>query len=332
VRIWASGSFNSVWISPEGHVLHSNPNTGTLTVENELGKPVTLAVDANTQFFFRTPANAVSDATPIGTGPAFLANIVRGFKVHVSVDDPLAAPLVAQTVDIEIARYDGAISNATTTGFTYTRKFVNVNDDYHVLLPYISNNTANGSDPSTGAAISGYKWWNFAFPTIVDSGTNAIPDFISATSGAVNFGGTVGPLGAAGESYATWNDPAAANTWAAPWTVMLPTEVPFGVAATSYSNQNTDFTMTVPNGVNAVTVDLDTTSGSATLVYQVDRTNGIVTISPVDISTTAGQNTLSQNLVTGTPVKVFGVPQANGTIKGYVLFYFTGTILPTAVD
>jgi hypothetical protein len=90
--------------------------------------------------------------------------------------------------------------------------------------------------------------------------------------------------------------------------------------------------MTVPNGVNAVTVDLDTTAGSATLVYQVDRTNGIVTISPVDISTTAGQNTLSQNLVTGTPVKVFGIPQANGSIKAYVLFYFTGTILPTAVD
>jgi len=32
VRIWASSSFNSVWISPEGHVLHVNTNTSTLVV------------------------------------------------------------------------------------------------------------------------------------------------------------------------------------------------------------------------------------------------------------------------------------------------------------
>ena len=329
VRIWASSSFNSVWISPEGHVLHSNAGAGTLTVENELGKRVTLTVDANTQFYFRTPASAQSDATVIGSGPGFLANIVRGFKVHVSVDDPLASPLVAQTVDIEIARYDGAISNTDSNGFTCTRKFVNVNDDYTKTLPYISSSTANGSDPTTGAAISGFKWWNFTFPTIVDSGANAIPDFIAATSGAVNFGGSVGQLGAAGETYATWNDPAAASGWAAPWTVLLPTDVPFGLAATSYSNGS--FMMTVPGGTTAVSVALNTTAGSATLVYQVDRTNGVVTISPVDISTTAGQNTLSQNLVTNTPVKVFGIPQANGTIKSYVLVYFTGT-LPTAVS
>jgi hypothetical protein len=44
----------------------------------------------------------------------------------------------------------------------------------------------------------------------------------------------------------------------------------------------------------------------------------------VDITTTAGQNTLATNLVTGTPVKVYGIPQANGTINCYVLTYFTG--------
>jgi len=332
VRIWASTSFNSVWISPEGHVLHSNPSTGILTVENELGKPVALTVDANTQFYFRTPANEQSDSTAIGSGPAFLANIVRGFKVHVSCVDPLAASLTAQTVDIEIARYDGAISNATMTGFTYTRKFVNVNDDYKVLLPYVAGGSANGNDPVSGATISGFEWWYFAFPKTVYSGSDAISEFMSATTGSANFGGTVGPMGAVGETYATWNDPNAMGSWAAPEAVLMPTEVPFGAAATSYSNANTNFMMTVPNGTNAVTVDLDTTMGSATLVYQVDRTNGIVTISPVDISSTAGQNTLSQNLVAGTPVKVFGVPQPDGSIKGYVLFYFTGTVLPAAVD
>ncbi len=80
----------------------------------------------------------------------------------------------------------------------------------------------------------------------------------------------------------------------------------------------------VGGGTNAVTIDLSTTSGSATLVYQVDRTGGIVTVSPVDITTPAGQTTIQNNLIANTPVKVFGVPQADGSIKGYVLIYYTG--------
>jgi hypothetical protein len=322
VRIWASSSFNSVWISPEGHVLHVNSSTNTLVVENELGIGVPLTVDANTLFFFRTPANAQSDATSIGQGPAFLANLVRGFKVHASVVDPLASPLVASSVDIEIARYDGTITGSNLTNFTYTRNFRDSNDDYTVQLPFISSSTANGSDPMSGSPITGFKWWNFTFPTIVDSGANAIMDFDNATNGAVNFGGTVGLMNATGESYAVWNDPNALNAWAAPWTVLTPTKVPLGIAATSYNNGS--FTVSVTGGTQAVPVSLNTTSGSATLVYQVDWTNGILTVSPVDISTSAGQTTLTTNLVMNTPVKVFGIPQADGTIKAYVLFYFTG--------
>ncbi len=329
VRMWAADSFNSVWISPEGHVLHVNTNTDVVVVENELGIGVPLQVNANTEFFFRTPWNAVADSTPIATGTSFLTNkdLVRGFKVHASVVDPLASPLVAQTIDIEIAKYDGNISAVNANTFTYTRKFNTALDDYTFALPYISSSTANGSDPSSGAAISGYKWWNFTFPTIVDSGTNAIPDFESATNGTVNFGGTAGAYPAWGVSYATWNDPIQANAWAVPWSVLLPTTVPLGTAATSYSNGT--FTLSETGGVTAVPVTLSTTSGSGTLVYQVDRTNGIVTISAVDITTTAGQTTITNNLTAGTPVKVFGIPQANGSIKAYVVFYYTG-MMPTA--
>ena len=80
-------------------------------------------------------------------------------------------------------------------------------------------------------------------------------------------------------------------------------------------------------------VNLSTVSGSGTLVYQVDRTNGVVTVSAVDITTPAGQTTIATNLVAGTPVKVYGIPQSNGTIKAYVVIYFTGTApMPTAVD
>jgi len=329
VRLWASSSFNSVWISPEGHVLHVNTNNNTLVVENELGLGVPLLVDANTKFYFRTPAKAETDANAIGQGPGFLSHLVRGFKVHVSVVDPTADPLsfIADSVDIEIARYDGTIGSMQANpvnGITYTHHFRNANDDYTVLLPFINSATPNGTDPQTGAAISGFKWWNFTFPTIVDSGSNAISDFTTATGGAVDFGGSAAPFHAAGETYAVWNDTNAPNAWAAPWSVLIPTNVPLGIAATGYSMANANFTMTVPGGNNAITVDLNTTSGSATLVYQVDFSGGVFTISPVDISTSTGQTTLSTNLLANTPVKVYGIPQADGTIKDYVLFYFTG--------
>ncbi len=324
VRLWASSSFNSVWISPEGHVLHVNTANSTLVVENELGFPVPLTINANTLFYFRTPHNAQTDANSIGQGPAFLSNLVRGFKVHCSVVDPLAASFVASSIDIEIARYDGAITASNTTNFTYTRKFHTATDDYTVTLPYINIDTPNGSDPVSGSPITGFKWWYFTFPTIVDSGANAVSDFATATGGAVNFQGSVGQFNAAGETFATWNDMNAPNAWAAPWTVVTPTEVPIGLAATAYSNTTNSFMLSVPGGTNNIPVDLDITSGSASLVYQVDFSSGVITISPVDISTTAGQNTLSTNLVANTPVKVYGVPQVNGSIKDYVLFYFTG--------
>jgi hypothetical protein len=336
VRLWASSTFNSVWISPEGHVLHVNTTTNTIVVENELGIGVPLTVDAKTLFYFRTPSNAQTDSNPIGQGPAFLSNLVRGFKVHANVVDPLASPFVAQSIDIEIARYDGTISGSSTSNFTYSRNFRTVRDDYTVMLPYISSTTPNGKDPQSGAAISGFKWWNFAFPTVVDSGMNAVGDFATATNGAVSFVCTAGTtqMQAAGESYATWNDAIAPNAWAAPWTVLTPTKVPLGFVAAGYSNgsPNGTFTMTLacPDGTksNAITVTLTASTASAPLVYQVDFTNGVFTVSPVDVTTPAGQTTLSTNLLANVPVLVYGIPQADGTIKDYVLLYFTG-VAPT---
>lgn len=333
VRIWASSTFNSVWISPEGHVLHVNSSTDVITVENELGKAVPLTVDANTEFFYRTPWNAVADAAPIGKGPSFLTatNLVRGFKVHVSVVDPLASQLVAQSVDIEIARYDGVISLPNSNNFTYTRTFATPGDNYTFALPYISNTSANGKD-SNGNPIVGFKWWNFTFPTLANTGSGAVNSFIAATGGSVRFSNTIS-FSAWGESFATWGDPANATGWAAPWTVLIPTPVPLGTAVTGYVNgtPNGTFTLTVPGATLAPTVDLSTTSGSGTLVYQVDRTGPVVTISAVDITTQAGQATITANLLASTPVKVYGVPQADGSIKAYVVTYFKG-INPMAIN
>ena len=157
----------------------------------------------------------------------------------------------------------------------------------------------------------------------------AITDFVSATNGSASFGGTVSPMPAWGVSYVRWNDPAAPNAWSARWTVLLPTPVPLGSVSTGWTSTSTggSIAMTVPGGANPVTVNLSSVSGSATLVFQVDTTNGIVTVSPEDLTSSSGLATVSAALVAGTPVKVFGVPQPDGWIKAYVLFYLTGTQL-----
>lgn len=327
-RIWASAQFNNVWLSPEGHVLHVNTGTNVVTVSNESGRGVDLVVDGNTQFFFRQPENALADATPIATGTAFLAShdLVRGFKVHASVVDPLATPLVAQTIDIEVAKYDGKISAPDMAGFTYSRTFKTASDNYSITLPYIDSATANGTD-AMGNPITGYKWWNFAFPTVIGSGINAINQFISATNSGVNFGGSVGAVPSRGVSFAIWNDPAHANGWSASATVLTPSLLPLGLVASGLIGNA--FTMSVPGGANAPSVQVSSTTGGATLVYQVDMTHGVLTISPIDITTTSGLAALTSGLTAGEPVGVYGVPQADGSIKAYVLAYYTGD-LPAA--
>jgi hypothetical protein len=322
-RIWASSSFANVWLSPEGHVLHANTSTQTITVTNESGVAVALQIDGNTQFYFRQPWSAVADATPIGTGTAFLdaGNLARGFKVHASVVDPLATPLVAQSVDIETASYSGAISLANATGFTYTHNYPHASDDYVFTLDYISPTSANGVD-SSGTAIMGFKYWNFAFPTLLTDGSAAVSDFIAASNGTVSFSGSAQPIDVVGLSAARWADPANPTGWSAPWTVLLPVPLPLASVATAIAGNA--FTITVAGGTQPVTVDFNDTGGLATLVYQVDRSGNVVTVSPVDITTSSGLTTFTDGLTAGTPVKIYGIAQAVGTLKGYVVIYFTG--------
>jgi hypothetical protein len=285
-------------------------------------------VDANTQFYFRTPANAVADATPIGTGTGFLTSddLVRGFKVHVSVVDPLATPLVAQTIDIETAAYAGSISAANTTGFTYTREFATASDDYTVTLDYINGGSANGEGDS-GNPLVGFKWWNFAYPTLLTSGSDAVTQFVAATNGGVSFGGSVGNLSAWGVSAARWADMSNPTGWSLSDAILMPTPVPLGTVTTAFAGNS--FAMSVQGGATVATVDVSTTSGSATLVYQVDRSNGVITVSPIDITTSSGLAAITSGLASGATVKVYGVPQA-GSLMAYVIVYYTG-LMPTSV-
>jgi hypothetical protein len=325
VRIYVSSSFNTVWLSPEGHVLHVDPATNIVVVENESGVGVPVVVDANTNFYFRTPESALAEATPIGTGPGFLAsqNLVRGFKVHVNSIDPLQTPMVAQSIDIETAAYGGAISNADQTGFLYTARFRTETDDYAFNDKYISSTTPNGKDASKNT-IFGFLWWNFAYPTLADAGMNAVGDFEQTVDTGTNFGGLVGLIPAYGVSRNTWGDPANPHGWAARYSILLAAPLPLARVASPFNASSDSFTLAVLGGTLAPTVDISTTAGSATLVYQVDRTGDVVTVSRIDVTTPDGITALTDGLVAGAPVKVYGVPTVSAAMRAYVVVYFTG--------
>jgi hypothetical protein len=324
-RIYASASFNKAFVSPEGHVTHVDGVNGTsFVVDAADGKPIRMAVDANTQFFFRNPGTA-SDVAPIGVGSAFLTthNLVRGFKVHVTPVDLTAVPMLAASVDIEAAPYEGKIGSVTATGFALTKTFNTSADNYSVSLSYLNATTANGKDPLTGAAITGFKYWNFAHPTLVTSGSGAVPSFVGSTGGSVNFGGSVGAYSAHAAAYSTWGDVSNLNGWAAAHAVLIPTVLPNTKVAAGLSGSS--FTINSAGGTTPVTVDITTTAGSATLVYQVDRTGEVVTVTPQNISTATGLAALTSGLVAGAHVQVSAVPQADGTLMAYTVNYFTGT-------
>jgi hypothetical protein len=329
VRVWYSSTFANVWLSPEGHVLSVDDTTGVMTVESEDGVPVPITIGPNTLFYFRAPQNPAADAASIGQGPGFLASgdIVRGFKVHVSPMDVLANPLVADTVDIEMANYSGTISNANTMGFTYTRDYLRSSDDYTVNLDYIPG-TANNMEPN-GTAIQGFDWWYFTFPTQADTGTNAVSDFVSASNGSVNFGGTFGAVAAWGASYALWSTSAA--DWQVPMAILEPTPLPIGAVVAGITGSSFTMGLAGNTGGNAVTVDFDATAGSATLVYQVNRSDGVVSITPLNLANSGDFTTFTNSLTTGTLVKLWGVPQpagtaASGALKAYVIIYYTGML------
>jgi hypothetical protein len=349
-RIYASKTFNNVWKNPEGHVLHVNTssasaNYNTMWVTTEDGNATQIAIGSETVFYFQS-AN-----TQIGTGTTFfdgvtaggLPNVARGFKVNVTID-PLstAKPPVALTVEIDAARYGGTISSPTATDFNYQNNFPMADsrggkDNYSGTINYATGPTV---DQEGNADANGFYWWDFGFPTQENNGTNAISLFEAAVGGtpvaSTNFGGVVGTLTPVGVSNATWNDPAASDAWAAEWTVLLPVGAPLGTITTPFSSSSTGgsfmYSVPLPTAApanspqpQAVTVNLTSTSGSATLVYQVDRKSGVVTITPEDISNSTTLQTVASQLIAGVPVKVFGVPASSTTIKAYVLLYYTDT-------
>ncbi len=325
VRVYYSSKFNTVWLNPEGHVLAVDATSNTIWVTNELGGAVAVSVNSSTAVYLH------NGSTSIGAATTLLAaqQIVRGFKVDVSVANVLNVPLLAQSINIETAAFGGAISNAATTlpapngGLTYTASFRTPSDDYSVNLGFISDTANDNTDPQ-GNTITGFDWWNFTFPTT--SSTN-LTNFVASVDGQVNFGGQVGALTTYGVSAADWGDGGTVNTsnWYLRDAVLLPAPVPLGTVTIPYTGGPT-FAMTALGGAQAATVDVSTTAGSATLVYQMNRSPGTVTLTPVDITTASGLMDLENALTVGAPVRVYGIPQADGTLAAYVLIYFTGVM------
>ena len=175
VRVWVSSDFSKVWLSPEGHVLNVNTTTDVITVTNEDGIPVPVTVDAATQFFFRTPQNALADATPIGTGTGFLDQPGPGARLQGARERGGSAwrcrwwrrpstsrrPTSAATSPTPRPR-GSPIARTTWRRTTTTR----------CTLDYIASTTANGENDQD-IQITGFDWWYFTFPTLVNYGTDA---------------------------------------------------------------------------------------------------------------------------------------------------------------
>ena len=187
VRVWYTSDATKLprW-SPEGHVVRVDPVLNQIRVLRENGIPATVQIDPGTQFFFQ------GGTTAIGTGTSFLAHMARGFKVDVTVVDPLATPMHAASVDIHRGTFEGDITAADANTFTYTKAFGGDSTvDTHTV----------GYDPA-------FSWWNFTFPTLASTDQGA---FIAKAMPAS------GPRARA-MSTLTWVN----SSWAAKVAVFLP--------------------------------------------------------------------------------------------------------------
>ena len=108
----------------------------------------------------------------------------------------------------------------------------------------------------------------------------------------------VGALPAVGVSDAVWADSANTNGWSVPLAVLLPEPAPLANVTAAWVTTGTtgSFSMSISGGI-AVVVDANIAPASATLVYQVDRqANGIITISPQDLTTSTGLNNVARKI------------------------------------
>ncbi|HJV23254.1 MAG TPA: DUF4382 domain-containing protein [Holophagaceae bacterium] len=278
VRVWFSADRSKLRrFSPEGHVVAVDTVANTLKVLwNPMGEGTPMAL---TTFNVDAGTNFFfhDSASAIGTGTAFLPNMAPGFKVQMTVADPTAMALTASAVDIERAHYEGTLAlTAGNSGLTFTNPRYSKSADF---------------------AAADFAWWNFTYPTLANSGSDSLVSLLSGLPANT----------ARGASSLTWNG--GSSAWNAQDAILLPIAQK-GQITGALSGSTFTFT---PTGGSAEAVDLSSTAGSATLVYQVSVQNGIVTVAPLDSS-----QWNATTFAAGTPARIFAVPTA-GNLRAYVV-------------
>lgn len=291
VRLWyASASAGLARWNPEGHITRVDAAGNLIYVQQGRSDPMAIAIADTTKWFFH--GNAGTDLSG-GAGRAFLANADRYFKVQVSLEDPSASPPVAASVDIQRAMFEGNITSASASGFTYTKVYGDQTVSTHTL--------------GYGAAFS---CWDFTFPGLARKGA---PAFLGeANTGIVlNAGGRT--LKAYGISSLDW--PAGATAWSAQNTVFTPIQIsPFAqTVTTGYASGSLQITGREA-GALPITVLLDGAGQEPTLVNTFTRQAGSrVAITPQDATTWGSV------LTAGARVRVYGVPDGSGNLKAYYI-------------
>lgn len=277
VRVWYSADRSKLHrFSPEGHVVAVDTVANTMKVLWNPAGPGTPLALTTVNVDGGTNFFFHGGATAIGTGTAFLANMAPGFKVQMTVNDPAAASLTAANVDIERAHYEGTLAlSGGNAGLTFTNPRYSKSADF---------------------AASGFTWWNFTYPTLANTGSSGLVTVLSGLPANT----------ARGASGLAWN--AGASAWNAQNAILLPI-IQRGQITGGLSGSTFTFT---PTGGSVESVDLSSTLGSATLVYQVSNQGGIITITPLDSSQWAAAFTA------GTHARIFAVPTA-GNLKAYVV-------------
>ena len=283
VRVWYSADAAKLptWM-PEGHVLSVNTGAHVIRVLNEDGVPVPVSVDSGTQFFFQ------GGTTPIGSGTAFLSNVSRDFKVNVTVADPLAVPLVASAIDIERGVFEGNLTSADASSFTFHKWF------------------SDGYEDHTVGYDAAFHWWNFTFPTLASTDQAA---FLSKAMP----GGSLRARAASGLDWIS-------GGWAAMGTVFLPCQLstaPQTISST-YSGGTMAVTFAPDDGSapTTATVNLITTPGSHPVVTEFTKGVNDITETVLPVAS------WSTKLTNGGVVRVHGIPKGDGTLDAYYVCIF----------
>lgn len=285
VRVWYSATANLPAWRPEGHITYVDRTNNLIRVLDSNGNPKTFLINAATRWYFR--GDVTTDLSG-GNGTAFLSQVERFFKVHLTVADPTATPMTATSVDIQRGVFEGSINPATASGFTYTKTFGDLSTATHAL----------GYAPS-------FSSWDFTFPGAATAGTAGF--LAEANSGVV-----LDSTGATFKPYAI-----STLNWSSGWNAANAVFMPIAISplaqtvTTAYASGSMQITARGATAV-PVTVTLNSAAQEQPLVTTFTRQAGaVVTVAGVDPAQWASV------LTSGAKVRVYGVPDGTGKLKAY---------------